>query len=181
MRTELAEAVAGLFLTAPPDPPPLTEEEFQRLDDVVGLAVRLRAHVERDRYSREIESVHGAEGPGRMGLALERVLAGLNAIGLDRKKAMTIIEEIALDSTPPVRRHAFELLTETPIKTRDIAKALRLPTTTARRALEEIAAHGLAVRERAKGEDGKEKDGGADLWRVDPEWEDWHAKWAKGA
>jgi Bifunctional DNA primase/polymerase, N-terminal len=176
MRGELAEVVAGLFAAPRAEPPPLSDEEFERLDDVVGLAVRLRAHVQRDRYSREIESVHGAEGPGRIGLALERVLAGLHSIGLDRKTAMTVIEDMALDSTPPLRRHAFELLSTEPLKTRDIAQAMRLPTTTTRRALEDIAAHGLATRERANGEDGKEKDGGADLWTVGAEWEDWRQR-----
>ena len=72
MRCELAEVVIGLFASPLAEPPPLSDEEFERLDDVVGLAVRLRAHVQRDRFSREIESVHGAEGPGRIGLALER-------------------------------------------------------------------------------------------------------------
>ncbi len=177
MREELAAVVAGLFTKSPSSPPSLSEAEFERLDNVVELAVRLRAHVSRDRYSREIENIHGAEGPGRMGLALERLLAGLNAIGLDRSKAMRLIEDVALDLTPPIRRHAFEALTATPAPTRDIAKALKLPTTTARRALEELAAHSLAVRTRGEDEDGAEKKGGADMWALDPEWEDWPTKW----
>jgi len=160
-----------------PQPPKLSDPEFERLDNVVSLAVRLRAHVSRDRYSREIENIHGIEGPGRIGLALERLLAGLTVIGLNREKAMRVIEDITLDSTPPIRRHAFETLTDTPIATRDIAKVLKLPTTTARRALEELAAHGLAVRTRDTAEDGEEKKAGADLWALDPEWEDWPAKW----
>jgi hypothetical protein len=177
MRGELAGAVAGLFAAKLPEPPKLSDEEFDRFDNVIALAVRLRAHVTRDRYSREIENIHGAEGPGRLGLALERLLAGLTVIGLDRKKAIRLIEDITLDSTPPIRRHAFETLTATPTATREIAKVLKLPTTTTRRALEELAAHGLAVRTRAKTEDGEEKKGGADLWALDPEWEDWPAKW----
>jgi hypothetical protein len=175
MRDELAAAVAGLFTAPLPEPPPLSEEEFQRLEDVVSLAVRLRAHVNRDRYSREIESIHGAEGPGRIGLCLERLLGGLNVIGVPRKHAFRIIEDIALDSTPPIRRHAFELLTETAAETRGIAAALRLPTNTGRRALEDLCAQGLAVRTRGKNEAGEEKKGGADLWQIDPEWTDWRA------
>jgi hypothetical protein len=46
--------------------------------------------------------------------------------------------------------------------------------------LEDLAAHGLAVRSRGEAEDGKEKKGGADLWALDPEWEDWAKKWAAG-
>jgi hypothetical protein len=69
-------------------------------------------------------------------------------------------------------------LTGTPAATRDIARGLRLPTTTARRALEELVAHGLATRSRKKAKDGEEKEAGADLWALDPEWEEWPAKWA---
>jgi hypothetical protein len=56
--------------------------------------------------------------------------------------------------------------------------ALRLPTTTTRRALEDLCAQGLAVRTRGKTDEGEEKKGGADLWQIDPEWAGWHAKWA---
>jgi hypothetical protein len=181
MRDDLADVVARLFVNELHEPLPLSETEFQRLDKVVSLAVRLRAYVNRDRYSREIESIHGAEGPGRLGLSLERLFAGLNAIGLPRNKALRVVEDIALASTPPIRRHAFELLTQTPTKTRDIAKALKLPTTTARRALEELTAHGLAVRTRDKTDSGEEKQGGVDLWHLDPEWTGWRAAWAATA
>jgi hypothetical protein len=49
MRDELASAVAGLFADELQEPPPLTEDEFQRLDNVVALVVRLRAHVNQHR------------------------------------------------------------------------------------------------------------------------------------
>jgi hypothetical protein len=179
MRGELAAAVAGLFTAPLTEPDPFTEDEFKRLDNVVKLVVRLRAHVTRDRYSREIENIHGAEGPGRIGLCLERLFVGLVAIGFPRERALRIIEDIALDSTPPIRRHAFETLTITPTATRDIARAIGLPTTTARRALEELVAHGLATRSRKENEGGEEKEGGADLWALDPEWGEWPAKWAE--
>jgi hypothetical protein len=180
MRTELAEAVAKLFDKKLPAPPKLSETEIQRLEDVVSLAVCLRAHVNRDRHTREIESIHGVEGPGRLGLALERLLAGLTVIGVDRRKALEIMENVALDSTPPMRRHAFELLGEQPVTTRDIARGLKLPTNTTRRVLEEIAAHGLAVRSHAANATGDEKQGGADLWQLHADWKEWPTKWGAG-
>jgi hypothetical protein len=88
------------------------------------------------------------------------------------------MENIALDSVPPIRRRAFELLTEDATETRVIATALKLPTNTTRRVLEDLATQSLAVRTRAKTDEGKEKQSGADLWEVDPEWADWRAKWA---
>jgi hypothetical protein len=177
MRDELATAVTEMFGKDLPEPPPLTDEEVKRLDDVVALAVRLRAHVNRDRFSREIESIHGAEGPGRIGLCLERLLAGLTVIGVPRPDALRIVENIALDSTPPIRRHAFELLDNIPVTTRVIANGLKLPTVTARRALEDLAAYGLAIRFRAVDQDGNDKKGGADQWTVGPEWTNWRSEW----
>jgi hypothetical protein len=137
----------------------------------VSLAVRLRAHVNRDRYSREIESIHGAEGPGRVGLCLERLLAGLTVIGVPRKHAMRIIEDVALASTPPIRRHAFEMLTETPAETQAAHHHSSKGTRRFGRAWPRRA------HKRGKTEKGEEKKGGADFWHVDPEWADWHEKW----
>ena len=173
MRAELAEAVAGLFAVAANKAPrPLAETERERLGDAVKLAVRLRAHVNRDARSREIESIHGAEGPGRIGLCLERLLAGLDVIGLDRDAALTLVQTVARHSCPPIRVKAFDLLNDAPQTTRAIADELRLPTTTTRRILEDLLAQGLAVRERGKDEAGEEKKGGADEWRLDAAWDD---------
>jgi hypothetical protein len=175
MRAELAAAVAGLFASKLPDPPALAESELQRLDHIVALAVRLRAHVERDRYSREVLRVHDPEGPGRLGLCLERLLAGLSMIGVRRNHAMHIVERVALDSVPPLRRRAFDLLNGTSITTRDVAETMGLPTVTARRVLEEVAAQGLAVRTREKDSTGEEKEGVADRWNLAAEWLAWRA------
>jgi DNA-binding transcriptional MocR family regulator len=80
-----------------------------------------------------------------------------------------------LASTPPIRRRAFEALPhDTSITTRHVAMKLGLPTTTTRRALEELAAHGLAVRRKAEKQsrndvlpkaDETSSKGGQDLWR----------------
>ena len=58
----------------------------------------------RDYRSREMEAIYGAEGTARIGLALERLLAGLETLGMDRKKALAVVEAVALDSVPPQRR-----------------------------------------------------------------------------
>jgi hypothetical protein len=150
MQDELAAAVAGLFakLSEPlPDPRPLDPHESLRLKKVVLLACRLRGAVLRDRYHREIDAVHSAEGPGRLALSLERLLAGLDIIGVSRETALQIVEKIALDSVPPIRRQAYDALKGGRKTTREVATALGLPTNTTRRALEEITAQGLAARE----------------------------------
>ena len=165
MQDELAAAVAGLFVGLPdprPTPRSMTDAESLRIKKSVILACHLRAGVDRDRYSRELEAVYGAEGSGRLGLGLERLLAGLDIIGVDRETLLQIIEKVALDSVPPIRRKVYEELAGGTKKTREVATALDLPTTTVRRSLEDITAHGLATRNRVKTEEGK--DGRDDEW-----------------
>jgi hypothetical protein len=154
MRKELAEAVAQLFAGRRPQPAPISNEEANCIGEVISLTVRLRGAVERDRRTREIDAVYGAEGTARIGLALERLLAGLDTLGLERKKALEVVKAVALDSVPPLRRAAYEIIDKHNISdatenltTTDIATTLSLPTTTTRRALEDLAAYGLVERQ----------------------------------
>jgi hypothetical protein len=182
MRKELAEAVARLFAGQRPEPRPLSEQEIERIDRVVSLVVKLRGPVERDRYTRELEAVYGAEGTARVGLTLERLLAGLDTLGVDRETALQVVESVAMDSVPPIRREAYEYLgsddaendrelahgPEDPqthtkeiigsgVPTSAVGKALGLPTNTVRRALEDLTAYGLTKRI-------SQGQGKADLW-----------------
>ena len=76
MRQELAEAVAQLFAGRRAEPRPISEDEIERIDRTINLVVRLRGTVVRDRRTRELDMILGAEGTARIGLALERLLAG---------------------------------------------------------------------------------------------------------
>jgi hypothetical protein len=156
MRRELANSVATLFAVSRPDPQPLDPDgdEFKRLDRVVNLVVLLRGAVERDRYKRDIQSFHGAEGPARIGLALERLLAGLDTLGVDRQTALDVVESVAFDSVAPVRRNVYEYLCEPfpgpapqgPLPwrtTTEVATKIRLPSVTIRRVLEDLFGYGL--------------------------------------
>ncbi len=188
MREELAEKVAGLFVDLDKRTPRKYDEaERDRLSEIVKLAVLLRGHVERDGYTHEIVNVHRPEGPGRLGLMLERLLVGLDAVGLAREEALELVEAVAMDGCPPLRRSAyFQLLrSDEEMTTRAVANAMGLPNNTARRVLEDLVAQGLALRRRgAKGAaqaeeeaaGGGEKKGGADYWSVNP---DWAKSWAK--
>jgi len=146
MREELAIAVTELFSGKLPTPQQLQDNEREQMRQIVELVVRLRGTVERDRFTREIERVHDAEGPGRLTLSLERLLAGLDTLALERWTAFNVIKHVALSSTPPTRRRAFEFLSDKPQTTIAIADKLRLPKNTTQRALEELVAHDLAVR-----------------------------------
>jgi hypothetical protein len=165
MRRELADSVKALFDAPRPDPQDLCEDEIARLERVTELVVRLRGAVERDRYRRELDAVYGAEGPARVGLSLERLISGLDTLGVERKAALEIAISVALDSTPPLRRGIYRLLCQPlnplnppplnavtlPIwKTSEVAAKMGLPTSTVRRGLEELASYGLATHSAAK-------------------------------
>ena len=166
MRTELAEAVARLFAGRRAEPQPISNEEIEQIGDIISLAVRLRGAVARDRGSREIEAIYGAEGTARIGLALERLLAGLGTLGVERKIALEVVKSVALDSVPPLRRRAYDCVCKyRNVETSDVAIELNLPTVTTRRILEDLAAHGLVTR-------CSQGQGKADLW----DRADWEAK-----
>jgi hypothetical protein len=162
MRQELAQAVAGLLNVPRPPPPPLAPDEVEQIDRIVRLVVRLRGPVERDRRTHDIEAVYGAEGTARIGLMLERLLAGLSTLGVARRTALGVIRDVAMDSVPPIRRAAYQYLssnasrweirgadgklTDCGYSTSSIAKWLDLPTTTVRRVLEDLNAYKLVER-----------------------------------
>jgi hypothetical protein len=163
MRASLVEAVTNLFATPLPPPRDVGDREIKWLNEILQVAVRLRGSVKRDYRTRELEDIYGAEGTARFGKALERVLSGLDCLGVKRSKARKVIRAIAFDSVPPNRLKIFCYLKKT-LKgrladTTTIATAVGLPTTTAHRVLEELVVYGLA--ERAPQGQGK-----ANLWRA---------------
>jgi len=166
MRDEISESVARLFAGPRREPRPLEERERDHLITLAALAVRIRSTVERDRQSREIESIHGEEGPARLVLSLERLLAGLDSLGCERALALKVVERVALDSVPPLRRRALDAVRASgcPVETKVVAEAMGLPTVTARRVLEDLAAYRLVERENLG-------PGRADTWAVgEVEW-----------
>lgn len=154
----LAGADRELLLAEP------AEQEIRRLIDVSTLAVRCRSAVDRDGYTREITLIPEPEAPARMALVLLRLLNGLRAIGVDAGQAWALTTKCALDSMPAIRRTVLERLVAQPepITTVDLAEDLGYPTNTARRALEDLAVHGVLVRT-------PQGQGRADLWRAS-EW-----------
>jgi hypothetical protein len=176
MRNELAEAVQRLFAGRRAEPRPLTAGEEKNIDRTISLVVKLRGAIERDRASREMEAVYGAEGTARIGLALVGLLNGLDTLGVDRRTALEVVEAVAMDSVPPIRRRAYEYVSAedaeleevrdeqsdrvicTGIQTSTVAKELGLPTNTVRRALEDLAAYQLVMRI-------SQGQGKSDLWK----------------
>jgi hypothetical protein len=159
MRQEMLDVVAKLFSTPLQQPQSISDEEKLELKPIVLLATRLRGAVERDSHTREYLGKTGAEGPSRLALTLERLLAGLDALGVARTIGLQVVKSVAMDSVPPLRRVVYDALD--PLNDQDttgLARTVDLPTTTTRRALEELVGYKLA--RRTSGGSGK-----ADLWR----------------
>jgi Bifunctional DNA primase/polymerase, N-terminal len=167
MRAELAEAVARLFAGRRPEAQPISQDEVRSIGETISLVVRLRGAVERDRRTREVEAIYGAEGTARIGLALERLLAGLDTLGVERAIALSVVLSVAMDSLPPLRRQAYECVCKyRDVETADVAIELGLPTTTVRRVLEDLTAYRVVSR-KSQGQ------GKPDLWdKID----DWRTK-----
>ena len=147
----LLEAVATDELTRRPH-----EETTERLVGLAALAVRCRSAVERDLRSREINLISQPESPARLALVLLRLLNALRAIGTDVTTAWALVTKCALDSMPALRLTVLhDLIDHSAATVPQIAERAGYPHTTICRALEELAAHGVASR----------KSGGkADLW-----------------
>jgi hypothetical protein len=159
MRAELAETVQALLATATLEPRERTEEETVRLVGLATLVVRARSAVERDSYSREIELVPGPEAPTRIIIVLDRLLGGLDAIGVDRTTAWKVVTKAALDSIPALRLSVLYALEEGQKDTNQVATDVRHPSQTTRRALEDLVAHHLVELER-------QGEGKAHLWSL---------------
>lgn len=170
MRRELRDAVTGLFAGIDATrPAAFNNSDIERLVALSVMVVRCRSAVIRDAHSREIEFVPDAEAPGRLVAVLGRLLSALRLIGVSDADAWYYTTRAALDSMPALRRQAFDLLLDHGAKldTTTIAATLELPTSTMRRVLQDLTAHGISTRH--PGERGK-----ADHWTITPWARDQH-------
>jgi predicted ArsR family transcriptional regulator len=100
------------------------------------------------------------------------MLTGLRLLGVDDDDAWRVTVKVALDSMPATRLQVLDLLLDQyeAVPTTTVAAALGLPSSTTRRVLEDLAAHGAVARiSQGKGK--------TDLWNVT----DWAASLYRGA
>lgn len=169
MREDLVYAIQRLFLGASTRRPvELDDDEIECMTDLADFVATCRSAVERDGHSREIELVPPSEAPTRLALQLRSLLYGLDILGVQRKRAWGIVQKVALDSMPALRRRVIEALAESgEVKTPALADILDYPTATVRRALQDLTAHNAVTRtSRGKGS-------AADSWRLS-QWAESH-------
>lgn len=168
MRAELSAAVSSLFavLKIPQSPRVIRDDESQWLINLAIFAARCRSAVERDGYTREVVLIPGAEAPSRLVIVLTRLFGGLKVLGLDDTDAYRVVQKVALDSMPRLRRNALALLAGKSgwSKTPDIATELRHPTNTTRRSLEDLEAYGVVDREHGHTDEWRLSDWGREMY-----------------
>jgi hypothetical protein len=161
MRHELRATMEGLFAGFEPTEFLLNDAASARLSALATLVARCRSHVERDGYRREIDLIPPSELPARLVLSLARLFHGMQMVGAPEYECWRLVIKVALDSIPDVRRRVFRFLQplDKPSTTTAVGLAISYPSTTTRRALEDLAAHGMVIRY-AQGQ------GKADDWEI---------------
>jgi hypothetical protein len=144
-------------------PEELSDETKDWLVGVADFVSTCRSTVYRDGRSREIEDVHDPEYPARAALELAAIYTGCLSIGARHDRAKRVTARVARDSMPPTRWRVLEALfnQSAPIRTSELARKLSLPTTSARRALEDVLVRGIVVRTKAS-----DADNSADTWAL---------------
>jgi hypothetical protein len=167
MRDELREAVRGLLDHLPGQPHAVDDGARGQLVALGSLVALARSPVDRDQQG-EIRLVMDAEAPTRIVKMLAQLWRACGMLGLGRAEAWQTVRRVGLDSVPKLRRAVLDQLStvDTAPTTTDIAKRVEHPTRTTRRALEDLVAHGVALR--VPGGEGK-----ADRWRLSARAADW--------
>lgn len=161
MHQELADVVGELFEGLNGFPEQLSQAHKERISALATLTARCRSSVERDGRTREIVLIPESEAPGRLAKQLSMLLQGMRAIGTSEEHGWIILNRVALDCIPPLRRSVFDVLRsgKMEIETADIADKVSYPLPTTRRALEDLAAHGVLCKRPFR-------NGSSDYWMV---------------
>jgi hypothetical protein len=151
VRAQLTRMTGRLLseLQIPDEPLPMAADLGERLLLAVDVAAQARSAVTRDPSSREVEAVDDPEGATRMVAGLRVLHAALLVLGADEAEAWRVTTTVTWDSIPKPRRLALDALLSTRgahPRTASLADAIGLPTPATRRALEDLAAHGLVER-----------------------------------
>ncbi len=165
MRAELAGATKSFLAGIGRTPPAVPAGAVDWLARVANLVTCARSPVNRDGFKRELQYAPEPEIPARLARQLHALLQGLTLVSGHATVAPTdlgLIASVAWDCVPVMRQRMLAALGQADemLSTSQIAGGSRIPTTTARYALEDLQALGLVQCE-------KGGQGSADHWALD--------------
>jgi hypothetical protein len=149
-RDELANAVAAFFAGLPvATPAALDPNERVYLASLADFITRARSSVVRGAHGDEVQYVPAPESLGRVLRVLAGLVGGLQAIGTGPVTTWDLVTRTAFDSIPALRLRCLRALLaeDGQTFTASVGERISYPTSTARRALDDLAAHGLVVRD----------------------------------
>jgi hypothetical protein len=160
MREELAAASAGLLTHLTGKPHDAGGNARRELIALASLVSQARSPVHRD-WSGEIELIGDAEAPTRIIKQLGQLWRACGVLGLGTAESWEVVRRCALDSIPKLRGAVIRYLATLagPANTTTVGIGVVHPTKTVKRALEDLAAHGVVERE--SGGQGR-----GDLWQL---------------
>jgi hypothetical protein len=143
----LVKAMLGL-LAIPEEPIELPQDVNAMLISLACFVARCRTGIDRNSYSREIESVPNPEEPARIVQQLKTLFCALLLIGNTPEEAWQKVRKVGLSSIQDLRLKAMLTLRDTELHmvTSSIATECNSPTTTTRRALEDLFYLGVVER-----------------------------------
>lgn len=143
MRAELAAVTGQLLAHITPEAATLSGDDMEALLGAADLVTLARCAVARD-YKQDPTEAHAPEMPTRFAKMLGQIMRGALALGIGRDQALSIAMRAARDTVPPKRAALLKDVAEHPGSiTKEIAKRVQLPHSTADRALRELHLIGL--------------------------------------
>jgi len=130
----------------------ILEEDKRYIYTSSRFIAQMRAVVDRDNYSRQIELIHEPEQPFRLNEQLTGLYKCLLAIhGTESTRPMDILIKVIDSCIPELRLRIIKLLHVQPsLRTAEIALNLNLPDTTIRTCLEEMNAQQILTKVEGK-------------------------------
>ena len=149
MRAELAQVTMGLLANLG-RPHEIHEGVSEWLAALASLASQARSPVEHDNFGN-IALVLDAEAPTRIVKQLGQLWKACGMLGLGEAESWQAVRRAGLDSIPKLRRAVIEYLGDPRQMgswqpTTDIAQAVKHPSRTTLRTLEDLTAHGIVTR-----------------------------------
>ena len=153
LRKDIQTKVCGYInhIIIPDTLPTLDNTTIKNLQQILQFTVKARGGVSRDNYgSKEVLSISPPEGPTRF---YKEILSVAQAFlimnnGPVTTRDMALLSRLAFCSIPSIRLSLINELYKynDHITTKELAKAIKLPTNATRRIAEELECHGIIAR-----------------------------------